>query len=255
MNPKSGIHIIQAEKQVRKDSKNKIKKFNTNPKNLELIVSILFPEQKFSKKDSIKQIQHLVEHINSFYIKLENKKFPSREKPYPLDYSLPIDSGLFLYLLCKSIKPQKVFETGVAYGQSSCFILQALSENNYGKLFSIDAVFRPWETKEKIGSMIPENIKNRWKINFGNSKSTLKKILSDEKEIDIFFHDSLHTYDNMMFEFETAWQYIKNGGFLLSDDVFSNNALLDFCQKHNLEPLILKQDNSAQTEMGIIQKK
>ena len=102
--------------------------------------------------------------------------------------------------------------------------------------------------------MIPDELKNNWQMNFGSSKDNLKKLLEREEKIDIFIHDSLHTYDNMMFEFDTAWKYIKKEGFLLSDDISGNNAFYDFCQKKNLKPLILKQDDGKKLEMGIIRK-
>ena len=255
INPKAGVEIVKTEKQVRKDSKNEIKKLNTNPKKIEEIINELFPKMEFSVNQFYEETQSLRNHINLFYEKLNDKKFPSKEKPYPTDYSVPVNSGLLIYIICKTINPKKIFETGVAYGHSSCFILEALSKNENSKLFSIDSIFRPWETKEKIGSMIPEKLKRNWEINFGSSKNNLKKLLDREKEIDIFLHDSLHTYDNMIFEFETAWKYIKKDGFLLSDDISGNNAFYDFCQKNNLKPLILKQDNGKKLEMGIIRKK
>ncbi|RZD46498.1 MAG: hypothetical protein CXT78_04100 [Thaumarchaeota archaeon] len=255
INPKAGVEIMKTEKQVRKDSKNEILEFGTNSKKLEEIINELFPKIEFSMKDFYEKTESLRNHINLFYKKLNDEKFPSKEKPYPTDYSVPINSGLLLYIICKVVNPKKIVETGVAYGHSSCFILEALSENNSGKLFSIDSIFRPWETKEKIGSMIPNKLKINWEMNFGTSKNNLKKLLDREKEIDIFIHDSLHTYDNMIFEFETVWKYIKKNGFLISDDISGNNAFYDFCKKNNLKPLILKQDNGKGLEMGIIIKK
>jgi hypothetical protein len=46
--------------------------------------------------------------------------------------------------------------------------------------------------------------------------------------IDIFIHDSEHSYENMMFEYITAWHYLKEGGILLSDDTNLNKAFSDF---------------------------
>jgi len=44
----------------------------------------------------------------------------------------------FLYAICRKLKPHVVIETGVHYGASSAFILQALYDNNFGHLYSID---------------------------------------------------------------------------------------------------------------------
>jgi len=31
-----------------------------------------------------------------------------------------------------------------------------------------------------------------------------------------------------MFEFKTAWRFLRNGGLMLADDVYSNEAFSDF---------------------------
>jgi len=47
----------------------------------------------------------------------------------------------------------------------------------------------------------------------------LPPLLDDLGRIDVFFHDSLHTREHMLFEFERAWAHLKPGGVLVSDDV------------------------------------
>ena len=49
----------------------------------------------------------------------------------------------------------------------------------------------------------------------------------------------MHTYKNMIFEFESAWPHIKNNGFLLSDDILENNSFLEFYTHKNLKPILL----------------
>ena len=44
----------------------------------------------------------------------------------------------------------------------------------------------------------------------------------------MFLHDSLHTYSHMMYEYTTAWPYIRVGGVLLSDDIDFNEAFKQF---------------------------
>ncbi|NDB89160.1 MAG: class I SAM-dependent methyltransferase, partial [Thaumarchaeota archaeon] len=192
------------------------------------------------------------DHISDFFADLKSEKYPSKKKPYPIDYSLDDNSGLFLYMLCKIIKPTHMVETGVAYGLSSMYVLQAMEENKKGILHSVDAVFSPWQTKDMIGSVIPSSLKNRWDFNFGSATDKLNNVLSSLGSVDIFLHDSLHTYKNMMFEFETAWPYIAPGGFLISDDIGDNNAFYDFCTKMNLDSIILKQKSGSY--LGLVQK-
>ncbi|MGD0177538.1 MAG: class I SAM-dependent methyltransferase [Candidatus Bathyarchaeia archaeon] len=65
----------------------------------------------------------------------------------------------------------------------------------------------------------------------------LPKVLSEIGEVDIFIHDSEHTYNNMMFEYPTAWHTVRAGGVLLSHDVGWNSAFSDFAHQVNCRPL------------------
>jgi len=137
--------------------------------------------------------------------------------------------GPILYVLCRAIKPLSVVETGVASGVSSTFILQALEDNNKGKLFSID--LPDPNVKTTTGWLIPEQLKSRWHLIVGRTREKLIPILEDLKAIDIFLHDSEHSYENMVWEFRTSWRYLSRGGLLLSDDINSNSAFSDFSKE------------------------
>jgi hypothetical protein len=78
------------------------------------------------------------------------------------------------------------------------------------------------------GWIIPDNLRHRWHLTLGRSSEKLPQLLEKLGETDIFIHDSLHTYDNMFWEYRTAWPHIVQGGLLLSHDVFWNNAFHDF---------------------------
>lgn len=171
------------------------------------------------------------------------------------------DSGIYLilYSLIRAYKPEIVVETRVARGSSSAFILCAMHENCKGHLYSID--LHPYDAYIKIDidggkvledgqkwnissqaalvpELVPDYLKERWTLIYGDAKKELPTLLEKIGKIDIFFHDSLHTYEHMLFEYETAWPYIKNHGLLLSHDVLWNKAFLSFSKKVNKKPLI-----------------
>ena len=219
------------------------------------MLRIVLSRQQFFKRNINSKYKRLGTHFKNYFEKLENEKFPSKAKPYPVDYSIRTDSRLFLYVLCKMLKPDTVVETGVAYGQSSSYILQALKENNKGILYSIDNIFRPWESLGKIGDAIPQNLREKWKLVVGSSAEKLEETLRSKKTIDMFLHDSLHTYKNMLFEYNITWPFIKKNGFLISDDVSENNAFLDFYSTVNGSPILMTSDQHNETFLGIIRKK
>lgn len=105
-----------------------------------------------------------------------------------------------------------------------------------------------------IGAAIPDDIKSRWTLCVGGSDEKLNEIFQKYSEIDIFLHDSLHTYQNMMYEFQKSWPQIKSGGYLLSDDILGNNAFYDFSKHVDKNPFLLYQKIEPISLMGIVLK-
>lgn len=256
IHPYGGMNLLQSRYQVYKDSKNTnlVHKFENAKSDVYDVIHDLFPLYDLSLLEQKQNLTSLEKHIDQFFKKLDKEEYPSKSKPYPPIYGIDETSGFFLYILCKILKPEKIVETGVAYGLASAYILQALHENKKGMLYSIDYVFRPWETKSMIGSLIPNELRDRWKLIYGPSSRKLKELLVSLGTVDVFFHDSLHTFDNMTLEFNTAWSFIKKEGFLLSDDIAGNDAFYNFYSKMNLNSCILAQKNKDKSFLGIIQK-
>ena len=101
-----------------------------------------------------------------------------------------------------------------------------------------------------IGSIIPQNLKERWTLVLGISNKKLQQVFDNLEDVDIFIHDSLHTYKNMMFEFECAINKLKQG-IIISDDVLENDAFHDFTREHNVKNSIINvKDKSG---LGIIE--
>ncbi len=205
-------------------------------------------ETDFSADDFFDKIKEVnSEILNSPYSRIES-------------YFIP------LYLLIRKLKPAIVIETGVHRGVSSFFILQAFEENNHGMLYSIDLPFASYETDtgvvtksglsaQKTGVCVPKELRKRWNLILGDSKIELPKILEKCKTVDFFIHDSQHTYEHMMWEFDTAWPHIRNGGILISDDTHWNNSFNDFVNKKGCKSIQLQRDRERQGTFGIILKK
>ena len=124
------------------------------------------------------------------------------------------------------LKPEIVVETGVSDGMSSFFILSALNENKKGNLYSIDLpeVGMPKLYGKEPGWIADDNLRKRWTLVYGKTKKKLAPLLNELRHVDIFLHDSEHSYTNMKFEFSMVLRYMNDGSLLLSDDVRSNSA-------------------------------
>jgi len=158
-----------------------------------------------------------------------------------------LDAGMFnplrgpvLYLACRLMRPETVVETGVADGCSSCLILAALAANGKGNLRSIDLPNQPGEEIARpTGWLVPPELRSRWELIVGDARNLLPPLLERLGEIDLFFHDSDHSYENMTREFGLAWAHLKTGGALVADDVTENRAFRDFTAAHRVDALIL----------------
>ena len=155
------------------------------------------------------------------------------------------------YALIKLLKPGVVVETGVGAGVSSWTILHALEENGYGRLVSIDLPTPNTELLPEVGYLVPRELRHRWELRTGPSKKLLPQVLSELIEIDMFQHDSRHSYSNQLREYQTAWPFIKEAGILVSDDV-SNDALHDASRAWDREPTIIGQSKDA--PIGLVSK-
>lgn len=149
--------------------------------------------------------------------------------------------GPVVYVCVRALKPSIMVETGVASGSSTAYILKAMQLNRKGLLYSIDlpnadsGAMVP--EKKETGWLVPLELRHRWKLILGRSQEKLPPLLKELKSIDSFLHDSEHTYEAMMFEFETVWSSLRDGGILLSDDIHWNKAFQDFAKSKHLTRL------------------
>lgn len=81
----------------------------------------------------------------------------------------------------------------------------------------------------------------------------MPKLLRSLKSIDVFIHDSLHTYDHMLFESRVSWPFINVGGLLISDDIEANSAFNDFAKELRAKGQAIKH-HASKSGLGIIRK-
>ncbi len=172
----------------------------------------------------------------------------------------------FLYVLIRGSKPKVAVETGVEFGVGSAAMLLAMADNRVGHLHSIDLPTLDSEgrvnadgkrdrsavpTLEATGYAIPPEARDRWTIALGSSAELLPPLLERLGTIDLFFHDSEHSYSTMLWEFRTAWPHLTRSGLLASDDVGWNAAFTDFCRSVDGAPLLWP---TERPKKGVIRK-
>jgi predicted O-methyltransferase YrrM len=164
-----------------------------------------------------------------------------------------IEDALFLYWMIRKLKPKTIVQTGVCNGLSSAFMMLALAKNgNEGTLHVVDlaAVFNPndpeWTVRDKVyGVVIPEGQTSGWIVpdmyqgkrffvQNGDAKVLLPKLIDSLDSIDMFYHDSDHTYNHMMFEFREAKKKLNPGGLIVGDDISWNASVWDFADQYGV---------------------
>lgn len=151
--------------------------------------------------------------------------------PSAFDYPGPKAKEALLYLLVRALAPDLVVETGVDQGVSSCFILEALRQNGRGRLCSVD-VGGVTKSGNPVGWLVPDELRALWTLTLQPAEVALPRI---ESVPDMFLHDSLHTFDHMMLEFEWAARRLRPGGILASDDIGMNEAFQHFLAGHRAD--------------------
>lgn len=161
-----------------------------------------------------------------------------------------LEDALFLYWVVRKLKPKAIVQAGVCNGLSSAFMMLALAKNGpEGTLHVVDMppVFDSkdpnWKVKGKVygvvipegkssGWLVPDAYRSRFEVLNGDAKDLLPGLLKKVGSIDMFYHDSDHTYDHMIFEFTEAKKYLTKHGVIVSDDISWNASLWDFADQY-----------------------
>lgn len=162
---------------------------------------------------------------------------------------LSLEESLALYSVIKTVKPEIVVETGVSDGMSSVMILNAIKDNGKGQLYSIDypEVGMPRLYRKEPGWIVDDDLRESWTLIYGKTNDRMPPLLEKLRSVDVFLHDSEHSYLNMRFEFSLALKYMHRGSVLLSDDVTSNSAIVDSLIENEVgvgNMIILRDDKS-----------
>ncbi len=158
----------------------------------------------------------------------------------------------FLYWIVRRLKPKTILQTGVSNGLSSAFMMLALAKNGAeGTLHVVDvpAIFNAadpnWTRGGQVfgfvipegktsGWMVPDIYRDRFEVQIGDAKVLLPQLVDRLKAVDMFYHDSDHSYNHMAFEFEQAKRKLAPNSVVVADDISWNASLWDFADKYRL---------------------
>ena len=155
----------------------------------------------------------------------------------------------------RHLAPAVVVETGVARGMTSAAILSAMAAAGAGRLYSIDLPALTGGWAEQSGAAVAPELRSRWSYLRGSTRRRLPPLLSGLGAIDLFVHDSLHTEETMTFEFRCAWDALRAGGVLISDDIDDSVAFERFVtEQGGLRAVVGQESSKAGNRFGVVRK-
>jgi predicted O-methyltransferase YrrM len=156
------------------------------------------------------------------------------------------------YTLVRLNVPSLVVETGVGRGVTSYYILRALEKNQKGCLYSVDLPPLKRHARHEVGRLVPPSLRSRWVLSFGPGIDAMQTLQEKLRDIDMFVHDSNHTYRNQRAEYGIALAWLRERGILVSDDV-GNDALLEVAAESGCELWVTQAKPS--TYIGVVRKR
>lgn len=126
------------------------------------------------------------------------------------------------YAIVRATKPLLVVETGTEKGLGSLVLAEALLKNGVGQLVTVDI-------EPSSGLLIGGNWATVTEHVVGDSLTAIAKL----KNIDIFIHDSDHSAEHELHEFESVVSQLSPNGIVLSDNSHATTVLAEWSLKQN----------------------
>ena len=184
---------------------------------------------------SASELENIESEYDAIQIELESRcATMGDELAYPDWYAIERETSYLLYAVCRLLAPKNMLETGVANGHSTYCLIRAMMKNGHGTLHSVDI-------SDNVGQLLTEEERTHWSLHVLTSPQRLSfsRIVDAVSPIDMFLHDSDHTYGWAAFEYKIAHEQLGREGILLSDDVDHSMAYLDYCKARNRKPILL----------------
>lgn len=158
-----------------------------------------------------------------------SRRYDAVRLSYPAHWKLESSTTLAVYLLVRAMQPLEVLETGVANGESTFYLLNAMQRNQRGRLTSVDV-------SNDVGGLVSDDLRSRWNLHILDRPlpRSLREVISTLGPVDLSLHDSGHDYRWQSLEYEVASARVRAGGVLLSDDIDTSFAFTDFVRRHRL---------------------
>ncbi len=127
----------------------------------------------------------------------------------------------FLSGIVRALKPHKILEAGVAHGGGSAIILNAISDIEGAKLYSVDYLERSFRFPDKPSGFIVEErfpqFLDKWRIFRGGDVSRFIEEVGGG--IELFMLDTVHTHPWETLNFLCVLPFMKMDSWVVLHDI------------------------------------
>lgn len=125
------------------------------------------------------------------------------------------------YAIVRALRPEHVVETGTDKGLGSVVLAAALLRNGSGRLTTMDV-------NSDAGYLISGDYATVTDLRIGDSLMTLART---EQPVGFFLHDSLHTREHELAEYEAVTPWLSERAVVLSDNAHVTDALPSWAER------------------------
>ncbi len=104
---------------------------------------------------------------------------------------------------------------------------------------STDMPYAKMGNEKFVGIVVPEALRNYWKLFQESDLSALPKALKLVEYLDMIHYDSDKSYVGRMYAYPLLYHKLRKGGVFISDDIQDNVAFKDFCESLGIEPIVI----------------
>ncbi len=174
----------------------------------------------------------LLAEASAVVTELERARARTRLR-FPTTYWMTPSEASLLYLLVRTLRPERVVESGVADGFSTVVLLTALEKNGRGRLTSLDV-------SAEVGVLAKGRPSERWELRLmAPTREAFAAEVRRVGTVGLFVHDSDHSYAVQTAEYEVVRPRLEAPGVIVSDDIDASYAFLDFCARERVRPFVL----------------
>lgn len=142
---------------------------------------------------------------------------------HPLDSIARISpaQGMWIYDLCRQLRPLATLETGLAYGFSTIFFLAARQKNGLGDHTAIDPFQRQTPGWAGIGLRHGRRLGGEhFQFVEEMSATALARLAHEGRQFQVIFIDGSHLFDDVMLDFTLSSLLSPVAGHIIFDDMW-----------------------------------